>query len=170
MPNYSNFYPNNNFYMQDLQSMRDRIDSQLRQLQQQNQNQQPLAQQPITQNFQIAPQPQITRDLEGSYAENVDEVKNKFVTKTGIFATKDFSTIWVKDISGKIRTFRTDEIIELDDKDKEILMLRKQVGDLKEVIENANANTNRQTDTDFNGTNESKKSTRVSVRNRPNAK
>ena len=168
MPNYSNFYPNNNFYMQDLQSMRDRIDSQLRQLQQQNQNQQPLAQQPITQNFQIAPQQQITSDLEGSYAENVDEVKNKFVSKTGIFATNDFSTIWVKDTTGKIRTFRTDEIIELDEKDKEILMLRKQVGDLKEVIENAN--TNRQSDTDFNGANESKKSTRVSVRNKPNAK
>lgn len=168
MPNYSNFYPNNNFYMQDLQSMRDRIDSQLRQLQQQNQNQQPLAQQPITQNFQIAPQQQITSDLEGSYAENVDEVKNKFVSKTGIFATNDFSTIWVKDITGKIRTFRTDEIIELDEKDKEILMLRKQVGDLKEVIENAN--TNRQSDTDFNGANEGKKSTRVSVRNKPNAK
>lgn len=168
MPNYSNFYPNNNFYMQDLQSMRDRIDSQLRQLQQQNQNQQPLAQQPITQNFQIAPQQQINSELEGFYAENVDEVKNKFVSKTGIFATNDFSTIWVKDTTGKIRTFRTDEIIELDEKDKEILMLRKQVGDLKEVIENAN--TNRQSDTDFNGANEGKKSTRVSVRNKPNAK
>jgi len=168
MPNYNTFYPNNNFYMQDLQAMRDRIDSQMRQLQQQQNQQQPLAQQPITQNFQIAPQQQITSELEGNYAENVDEVKNKFVTKTGIFATKDFSTIWVKDISGKIRTFRTDEIIELDDKDKEILMLRKQVGDLKEVIENAN--TNRQSDTDFNGANEGKKSTRVSVRNKPNAK
>lgn len=168
MPNYNTYYPNNNFYMQDLQAMRDRIDNQLRQIQQQNQNQQPLAQQPITQNFQIAPQQQITSELEGNYAENVDEVKNKFVTKTGIFATKDFSTIWVKDISGKIRTFRTDEIIELDDKDKEILMLRKQVGDLKEVIENAN--TNRQIDTDFNGTNEGKKSSRVSVRKQSNAK
>lgn len=168
MPNYTGFYPNNNFYMQDLQAMRDRIDNQMRQLQQQNQQQQPLAQQPITQNFQIAPQQQIMSELEGFYAENVDEVKNKFVTKTGIFATKDFSTIWVKEISGQIRTFRTDEIIELDEKDKEILMLRKQVGDLKEEIENAN--TNRQSNSDFNGANESKKSTRVSVHKQSNAK
>lgn len=168
MPNYGGYYPNNNFYMQDLQSMRDRIDSQMRQLQQQQNQQQPLAQQPITQNFQIAPQQQITSELEGFYAENVDEVKNKFVTKTGIFTTKDFSTIWIKDISGQIRTFRTDEIIELDEKDKEILMLRKQVGDLKEEI--ANANTIRQSDTDIDGTNESKKSTRVSVRKSTNAK
>ena len=171
MPSYGGYYPNNNFYIQDLQAMRDRIDSQMRQLQQQNQmQQQPLAQQPITQNFQIAPQQQIMSELEGSYAENVDEVKNKFVSKTGIFATKDFSTIWIKDTTGKIRTFRTDEIIELDEKDKEILMLRKQVGDLKEVIENANANTIRQSDTDFDGTDESKKSTRVSVRKQSNAK
>lgn len=168
MPNYTGFYPNNNFYMQDLQAMRDRIDNQMRQLQQQNQQQQPLAQQPITQNFQIAPQQQIMSELEGFYAENVDDVKNKFVTKTGIFATKDFSTIWVKEISGQIRTFRTDEIIELDEKDKEILMLRKQVGDLKEEIENAN--TNRQSNSDFNGANESKKSTRVSVHKQSNAK
>lgn len=168
MPNYNAYYPNNSFYMQDLQSMRDRIDSQMRQLQQQQNQQQPLAQQPITQNFQIAPQQQITSELEGFYADNVDEVKNKFVSKTGIFATKDFSTIWVKEISGQIRTFRTDEIIELDEKDKEILMLRKQVGDLKEEIENAN--TNRQSNSDFNGANESKKSTRVSVHKQSNAK
>lgn len=166
MPNYG-YYPNNNFYIQDLQAMRDRIDSQVRQLQQQ-QNQQPLAQQPITQNFQIAPQQQITSELEGFYAENVDDVKNKFVSKTGIFANKDYSTIWIKDISGNIRTFRTEELIELDEKDKEILMLRKQVGDLKEVI--ANANTNRQSDTDIDGTIKSKKSARISNDKQSDAK
>ena len=168
MPNYNTYYPNANYYMQDLQAMKDRIDNQMRQIQQQNQNPQPLAQQPITQNFQIAPQQQINSELEGFYAENVDDVKNKFVSKTGIFATKDFDTIWIKEISGNIRTFRTDEIVELDEKDKEILMLRKQVGDLKEVLENASAN--RPINTEFNEPVESKKSTRVSTRKQSNAK
>lgn len=165
MPNYG-YYPNNNFYIQDLQAMRDRIDSQVRQLQQQ-QNQQPLAQQPITQNFQIAPQQASMPEIEAFIVENENEVKNRFVSKLGIFINKDYSTMWIKDVN-KIRTFRTDEIIELDEKDKEILMLRKQVGDLKEVIENAN--TNRQSDSDIDGTVKSKKSSRISNDKQSNAK
>lgn len=90
-------YPNQ-FYMNDLQNMRDRIDNQMRQLSQY----QPT---PITQNFQITPS---ASDLEGKYAESIDEVKNTFVTKTGVFINKDSSTLWIKDVSGNIRTFKTD--------------------------------------------------------------
>ena len=98
MPMYNPY--NTNMYMQELQGMRDRIDRTMQQYQQ-TQSQQPV--QPITQNFQIAPQQQ-QPELEGKYADNIDVVKNTFVMKTGIFATKDFSTIWVKDISGNIKT------------------------------------------------------------------
>lgn len=165
MNNY-NPYMSNQFYMQDLQSMKDRIDSQMRQLQQ-NQMQQPLAQQPITQNFQIAPQ-QNVGELEGKFAENIDEVKNTFVMKTGIFTTKDFSTIWVKDVNGSIRTFKTEEMIELDEKDKEILMLKTQLNDLKEVISNANAKQSNNANVNESTTNS--KSTRVSNNKQFNAK
>ena len=129
------FYPNNNFYMQDLQNMKDRIDRQMQQLAQQNQYQQ-QPQQPITQNFQLAPNP-TNSELESKYADDILEVKNTFVIKTGIFATKDFSTIWVKDVTGKIRTFNTQEVIEMDEKDKTILNLQKQIDELKGVIANA---------------------------------
>lgn len=128
-----------NFYMQDLQNMRDRIDRQMAQLQQ-NQVQQP---QPtsLTQNFQLAPNPS-NSELEAKYAESIDQVKNTFVIKTGIFATKDFSTIWIKDVTGNIKTYKTEEIIELDEKDKEILALKKEIESMKGMIANATNTTN----------------------------
>ena len=127
-----NYYPNNQYYMQDLQNMKDRIDSQMRQLQ----NQQPIQQPQIHQNFQLAPQNN-NNELESKYADSFEEVKNTFVMKTGIFTKKDFSTIWIKDVSGNIRTFRTEEIIELDEKDREILDLQRQLNELRGEIENA---------------------------------
>jgi len=156
-----NYYPNNQFYMQDLQNMRDRIDTQMRQIQQQNQ--QPI-QQPITQNFQLAPQNN-NNELESKYADSFDEVKNTFVIKTGIFTKKDFSTIWIKDVSGNIRTFKTEEIVELDEKDREILDLQRQLNELRGEIENAKS-----VNTDAIGTVENKKPTRTSSNSKSNAK
>lgn len=147
----------NQYYMQDLQNMRDRIDRQMHQLQQ-NQFMQP----PITQNFQLAPNP-TNNELEGKYANNIDEVRNTFVVRTGIFTTKDFSTIWIKDVTGNIRTYKTEEVIELDEKDKkildqnnQILILQKEINNLKEEIANASASNNSIIDESIT----SKKSTR----------
>lgn len=130
---------NNAFYMQDLQNMRDRIDKQMAQMQQ-NQMQQPVTQ-PITQNFQLASNPN-NNELEAKYAESIDQVKNTFVIKTGIFATKDFSTIWIKDVTGNIKTYKTEQIVELDEKDKEILALKKEIESMKGMIANATNTTN----------------------------
>lgn len=154
-----NYYPNNQFYMQDLQNMKDRIDSQMRQLQ----NQQPV-QQPITQNFQLAPNP-TNNDLESKYANNIDEVKNTFVMKTGLFTNKDFSTIWIKDVTGNIRTFKTEEVVELDEKDREILDLQRQLNELRGEIENAKS-----VNTDAIRTVENKKPARTSSNSKSNAK
>lgn len=107
--------PYSQYYIQDLQGMKDRIENQIRQYQNQQQA-------PITQNFQITPTP---GEIDGKYATNIDEVRNTFVTKTGLFVNRDFNTLWVKDISGKIRTFNLEEVVELDHKDKEILDLKK---------------------------------------------
>lgn len=139
--NYPAYTNNSQFYMQNLQDMRDRIDSQIRNYQQ-NQTQQPVTQ-PITQNFQLAPNP-TNNELEAKYVDNIEAVKNTFVIKTGIFLNKDFSTLWIKDVTGKIRTFATEEIIEMDEKDKEIYQLKKQIEEMKGMIENDNksANTN----------------------------
>lgn len=138
------FYTNNNqYYMQSLQDMRNNIDNQMRQLQNQQQNQ---PQQPtINQSFQLAPQTN-GNGLECKYVNNIDEVKNTFVMKTGIFLTKDFNNLWVKNVDGSIKTFKTEEVIELDSKDKEIQMLKKQIEEMKGMMSNANEYDNTDVD------------------------
>ena len=161
--NYPTYANNSQFYMQNLQDMRDRIDNQIRNYQQ-NQAQQPVTQ-PITQNFQLAPNP-TNNELEAKYADNIETVKNTFVIKTGIFLNKDFSTLWVKDVTGKIRTFTTEEIIEMDEKDKEIYQLKKQIEEMKGMIENDNKSDNSNANDEITKT----KSSRVSSSKRSNAK
>ena len=153
-------YTNNPFYLQDLQNTRDRIEAQIRQYQQ---TQQQPVQQPITQNFQLAPNPTST-EIEGKYANSIDEVKNTFVIKTGLFINKDFSTLWIKDVTGKIRTFNTEEVFDMDEKDKEIIALKKQIQEMKGRMINESNNT------DINEPVESKKPSRVSSNKRINAK
>ena len=160
------YYPNNQIYMQDLQNMREKIDRQMQQMQQLNQNQmqqqQPV---PITQNFQLAPNP-TNNELESKYANNIDEVKGIFVMKTGVFLNKELNTLWIKNTNGDIRTFELSEIIDIDPKDKEIAILKQELEKMKEMISNESNGNN----TDNDGADESKKSARIPVRKQSNAK
>ena len=129
-----------NFYMQDLQNMKDRIDRTMHQYQQFQNQFTPSQQPPITQNFQIAPnQPQ--SELQCAYVNGIDEVKNTFVMKNGIFVNKDLTTLWSKDVTGTVKTYELREVIELDEKDKTILekdrvidTLQNQINELKGEI------------------------------------
>ena len=127
-----------NLYMQDLQNMRDRIDKTM-QSYQQNQMQ---PQAPITQNFQIAPQNNNPNELQSGYVNNIDEVRNIFMTKNGVFVNKDLSILYFKNTEGKIRTFTLAEVIEKDEKDIKIDNLIKEneeknyeINSLKKQIE-----------------------------------
>ena len=160
------YYPNNQLYMQDLQNMREKIDRQMQQMQQLNQNQ--MQQQPVpnvTQNFQLAPNPS-NNELESKYANNIDEVRNTFVMKTGVFVNKELNTLWIKNTNGDIRTFELSEIIDIDPKDKEIAILKQELEKMKEMISNESNGNN----TDNDGADESKKSARIPVRKQSNAK
>lgn len=127
-------YNPNNMYMQDLQNMRDRIDNQMRQMQQ---FQQPQIQQPaINQTFQLAPN-QNVNDLDGKYASNIDEVRNTLTLKNTLFIDKENKNLWIKNTDGSIKTYTLTEVVELDEKDKQILALQKQIEDMKGMILNA---------------------------------
>lgn len=164
------YYPNNQFYMQnmqDLQNMREKIDRQMQQMQQFNQNQiqnqQPIPQ--INQSFQLAPNP-TNNELESKYVNNIDEVKGIFVMKTGVFLNKELNTLWIKNTNGDIRTFELNELVEIDPKDKEIAMLRQELEKMKEMISNeSNGNS-----TIIDEPNESKTTARIPVRKQSNAK
>lgn len=130
-------YGNNQFYMQDLQAMRDKIDNQMRQMQfQQNQiqSQQPT---PITQNFQLAPT-QNNSEIDGKYAENMEEVKNTLTLKNTIFVNKDMNILWFKNAGGDIKTYSLAEIVEVDPKDKEIAELKQQIAAMQEMVATQN--------------------------------
>ena len=160
------YYPNNQIYMQDLQNMREKIDRQMQQMQQLNQNQ--MQQQPVpnvTQNFQLAPNPS-NNELESKYANNIDEVRNTFVMKTGVFVNKDFTSMWVKTTDGNIKTYELNEVIQQDPKDVEINNLKLELQKMREMISNESNGNN----TDNDGADESKKSARIPVRKQSNAK
>ena len=166
------YYPNNQFYMQnmqDLQNMREKIDRQMQQMQQLNQNQ--MQQQPtptnLTQNFQLAPNP-TNNELESKYANNIDEVRNTFVMKTGVFLNKDFTSMWVKTTDGNIKTYELNEVIQQDPKDLEINNLKQEIQRMREMINYDNKSD--VDNTDYDEPNESKKSARVPVRKQSNAK
>lgn len=131
-PNY-----NNQFYMQDLQGMRDRIDRQLQQMQQISQPQQT----PITQNFQLAP---TQNNSSIKYAESLDDVKKELVLGDTLFINKSFTTMWLKNARGETKTYEVKEIVVLDEKDAQIENLKAQIEELKKemMINAGNANQN----------------------------
>lgn len=162
------YYPNNQFYMQnmqDLQNMREKIDRQMQQLNQNQMQQQPVPN--VTQNFQLAPNPN-SNELESKYVNNIDEVKGIFVMKTGVFLDKDLNNLWIKNTNGDIRTFELNEIIPQDPKDIEINNLKKELQRMREMINYGNeSNVN---NSDFNEPDESKVTTKLSSRSKSNAK
>lgn len=163
------YYPNNQIYMQDLQNMKDRIDRQMQQMQQLNQNQ--MQQQPtptnLTQNFQLAPNP-TNNELESKYVNNIDEVRNTFVMKTGVFLNKELNTLWIKNTNGDIRTFELNEIIPQDPKDIEINNLKLELQRMREMINYDNKSD--VDNTDYDESNESKNAKKLSTRTKSNAK
>lgn len=147
--NQYNPYTSTNNYLNELQQMREKIDKQIQQAQQPQQQIQPMNPQPqvpqINQSFQLAPTTNTNSELESRYAENIDEVRNTFVMKTGIFAKKDYSIIWVKDVSGNITTFKTEEVKELDEKDLQIQSLQKELENMKFLMAQNMQNVSRET-------------------------
>lgn len=134
-------YPMYNFqnptYLNDLQQMRDRIDKQMQQVQQ-YQTPQPTA---INQTFQLAPQSNIN-ELDGKYAKDIEDVKNTLALKDTLFIDKENTLLWIKKADGTIKTFTLTEVIELDEKDKEIMELKKEIEEMKGMILNAKSNSN----------------------------
>lgn len=125
---------NPNYIMQEWQNMKDKIDRNMQNYQQvQNQFMQPQQQAPITQNFQIAPQTNPS-ELQSAYVNNIDEVKNIFMTKNGIFVNKELTSAWFKDTEGKIKTYSLIEVIEKDEKDVEIERLKDEINQMRTLL------------------------------------
>lgn len=130
MPNYTAGY--------NQQSINDRIDGQIAQLQQmkdqlknnpiQPQNQQPA----INQTFQLAP----NNNGGIKYVNSIEDVHKETVFVDTPFFSKDLSVMWLKNASGDIKAYELNEIVEKDEKDLQIEFLVAQIEELKGMIKN----------------------------------
>lgn len=145
--------PYNSQYIQNLQNLQRETEQRIQQAMTPpiNSMQQPA----INQTFQLA-NSNNTMDFDAKYAKDIEEVKNTFVMKTGLFINQELSILWIKDVAGAIRTFNLNEIVELDEKDKEILALKQQISEMKEMI-----NYGKSSVTNVDESNSSKKSARI---------
>jgi len=118
-------YMNQSVYEQNLENIIQQANGQLQQL-----RSRPTPTN-LTQNFQITPQNSTPNELQSAYVSGVEEVKNIFMTKNGIFVDKGLTNLWFKNTEGNIRTFTLQEVVQKDEKDLEIEKLKKQLEDLK---------------------------------------
>lgn len=118
-------YMNQSVYEQNLENIIQQANGQLQQL-----RNRPTPTN-LTQNFQITPQNSTPNELQSAYVSGVEEVKNIFMTKNGIFVDKGLTNLWFKNTEGNIRTFTLQEVVQKDEKDLEIEKLKKQLEDLK---------------------------------------
>ena len=131
-------YYNAGMYMPSV----DRINKQIEDLQNlksqmQNPMQMPNSATPaINQTFQLANTNNM-HDFDGKYANNVDEVKNTLALRNMLFVNKEMNILWLKDVTGNIKSYTLTEIVELDEKDKKIIELEKQIENMKGMILNA---------------------------------
>ena len=142
---YNNPYTpiyNNNFTQQ---SMNDRIDNQIAQLQQMkeqiknNVNQQQQNHQPaINQTFQLSPVGANTI----KYANTIEEVNKEVVYGDTPFFSKDMSVVWIKNAKGEITSYELVQIIAKDDKDIQIEYLQQQIEELNRRLDNERVTTN----------------------------
>lgn len=145
MANNFNPYMTNNPYgypvMQELQSMKDRIDRTMQNYQQNqfmNPNQQPPQ---IQQTFQLSNPQMNANDFEGKYADNIEEVKNTLVYKNSLFINKDMTTLWYKAVNGDIKIYTLIEVVQKDEKDKKIENLEQQIEDMRFMLAQQNQST-----------------------------
>ena len=131
----------NNPYLQPYnpQATRERIDTQIAQLQQMKEqlaqinvpNQQPS----INQTFQLAPTHGGMR-----FVNSLSDVQKEMVYSDTPFFSNDMSVVWVKNAKGNIKSYELKEIAQKDDKDLIIEGLQIQINQMKEMIENAKPN------------------------------
>lgn len=133
MVNFYNPYMTQGNYLTELQNMRERIDNQIQQAQQQM----PQIPQPtnLTQNFQLAPN---NNTSNFKLVNSLDEVQKEIVLTDTYFLAKDNTQLWIKSSKGDIRTFTVNEIIPKDEKDILIENLQKEIDRLKGDGINAN--------------------------------
>lgn len=134
MPNFPNGINQPNIdqnYLNMIEKEKERLDKMKEQYV--NRFQQP--QQPtLNQTIQVAPTPQ---NIGLKYVNSINDVQKELAMVDTPFITNDYSTLFIKNAKGEIRTFTLQEVIPKDERDEIIKQLQKENEELKGMIENA---------------------------------
>ena len=147
---YNNPYMFQQNYNQ--QSINERIDNQIAQLQQMKEQMKSQSG-GITQNFQLTPTQNGIK-----YANTYDDVAKETIFVETPFFSKDMSVMWLKSTNGKIKSYELKEIVPKDEKDMMIQSLQMQINEMKGMLENAKSNSSNDDES-----NESEESSNVSI-------
>jgi len=93
----------------------------------------------LTQNFQLAPNNNLSVMR---YSDSIDEVEKNVVIGDTPFFSKDLSVVWIKNTKGDIKTYELNEILPKDSKDIQIEYLQAQIEELKGMIRNDELSSN----------------------------
>lgn len=105
----------------------DKIDNQIRELENMRNHLQRPQQPSINQTFQLAPNNQ--NGLK--FVSGIEDVSKELVFGDSVFFDKDFKNMWFKDVKGNIKTYELNEVIKKDEKDLMIEDLKAQIEKLK---------------------------------------
>lgn len=137
---FNNPYTSNYMQNYNQQNFNDRIDSEIAKLQQMktNINQQQANQQPpaINQTIQLAP----TNNNGLKIVSGIEDVQKELTITETPFVNVDYSTLWIKNAKGEIRTFNLEEIKPKDKKDAIIEDLQFQIYNLSNKIKELSSN------------------------------
>lgn len=90
---------------------------------------QPVPQQPITQNFQLSPTHTGMR-----FANSIDDVRKELVYFETPYFSRDMSVMWIKNVRGEIIPYEIKRIVIKDEKDMQMEKMQKEIEELKEKL------------------------------------
>lgn len=122
----------------------DRINNQIKELENMRNQYQGMIQQQmpsntgITQNFQLAPNNQNGSKI--NYAKDIEEVKKELVFGDTLFVNQEYTQLWLKNAQGDVKTYELREIVEVDPKDAQIAQLEAKIRMLENGVVNNESN------------------------------
>ena len=146
-------------YLRYLEKEKERIEKSKEQYINRFQQQQPT----LNQTIQVTPTP--SQSIALKHVKGVEDVNSELVMFETPFVLDDYSTLFIKNAKGEVRTFAMEEIVPKDEKDKIIEQLRLENEELKGMISNesTNATDDEQSNATIDKSTKTKATSNVSV-------
>lgn len=98
---------------------------------------QPIPQQPITQNFQLSPTHTGMR-----FVNSVDDVRKDLVYFETPYFSRDMRFMWIKNVKGEVTPYEIKKIEYKDEKDLQMEQMQREIEELKERLNEKSSITN----------------------------